>query len=156
MEATILLKNVTYTLPPVVTMRYQDPVGVGVGAAYTELLELPLFAVDIRKVSTFDSTDLTLPAYAIDLISVAISCGSDKFTAKILDKDDISLLRTIDEVYSVADISRSDDRAFLRYGVQNVDDVRDNKLYLHITNNGTAPTGPISLELKYTVQRVTP
>ena len=154
MEATILSKNVTFTLPPVITIRYQDPTGIGVGEQYTSLLELPLFALDPIKVYTFDSTDLTWKAYVIDLISAAISCSSDKFTAKLIDKNDIALIDTIDEVYSVADISKSDDRSFIRYSVQNFDDTMTNKLYLFIKNDGAVPTGPINLEIIYTPQKI--
>lgn len=155
MEATILSKNVTFTLPPVITVRYQDSVGIGVGESYTELLALPLFALNpSNQLSVSDSTDLTWKAYVIDLISASVSCSSDKFTAKLIDKNDIAFIDTIDEVYSVADISKSDDRSFIRYSVQNFDTVMTNKLYLHIKNDGAVATGPISFEIIYTPQKV--
>lgn len=153
MQAIILDKRATYTLPPVISMRFQDPVGVDASSAYTELLVLPLFTVNPNRVAISDSTDITWKAYSIEMISVAVSCSSEKYTAKILDSSDISLLNTIDEVYSVADISYADDRAFVRYSIQNYDNPTINQLYFYLKNDGINATGPISIEINFIPQK---
>ena len=153
-DAIIVEKIALFTLPPIIIMRYEDSTGLDAGAAYTEFLDLPLYSVDPSRVAHSDSTDITWNAFAINISSISASCDSDKFTIKLVDQNNFSLLDSLDEVYAGIDINQSENRILGTYIIQNQDSPQVNKLYLYVENNGGVPTGPISIEIIYTPQSV--
>jgi hypothetical protein len=144
--AEITRASLKYSANPVVTVRYVDSSGVGPGAQYAELLELPLLA----QAANFPS-DLTPTgsAYAIDLNAVGVSCLSNNYSFRVFSKNDMTQ-DTIDEVLVYTNINLSAEDVFPRFYIENNDEpISRSCLYVLIQNYGGMATGPISFELTY-------
>ena len=151
-QPTIVIdKVVTNSVPPYSIVRYEFTDGVDPGSDSTSLISLELFALTSNQASynTFPRTNLSAPAYTIELISFGISCLSTNYNFKFLNKDDISGIGTINEIaaYSAVNLSTSD--IFSRFFIRNRDVVLSINLYLYVDNKSIIATGPITIELIY-------
>ncbi len=139
--ATLVEVDVTYSAPPNIIATYEMTDSTG-------LIEitLPGLTIDEDSYHHIPNTDLNGVAYAIQLLSFAISCDSANFNVRVLDINDITRLSTINEVLSYNNVNLSYlDTNFLEFVIKNRDNPITNKLYLYLEN----ASGTITLVLTY-------
>ncbi len=148
--ATITNSKLTNSIPQQIIMEYECE---GIDQTSTaELIELTLLGPSRDSTSYHNIPDTTLrgESYAIKLQGLSVSCNSDDFDLRILNKNDISLLDTINEIISYESINKSIiDLDFYNFVILNRDTIRTNKLYLYVNNDSTTLIGAIRLQLQY-------
>lgn len=126
--------------------------GIGADTTITELIELELPNISLGNYSHRHIPNLTTngQAYALNLFGISISCDSTNLDFVVLNKNDISLLYTINEIIRYEGVNRAEsDQNFDGFIIRNRDNTLTNKLYLYLNNHATVPTGTIRLELIY-------
>lgn len=152
-ETTITSKNLTYGVPGVFIVDYTCP-GIEAGVDSTALLDLELPGIELQEKSyrytpVVPSLLNNGGSYVIELLTLNVSCSSANYTLRLLNKDDITLINTVNEVFRSAAITTlSYNNRFDNLFIANKDTPMDNKLYLYISNSGIA-TGDIYVELLY-------
>lgn len=139
--ANLIEVDVTYSAPPNIIATYE----MTDSTALIEI-ELPGLTIDEESYRHIPNTDLSGVAYAIQLLSFAISCSSTNFNVRVLDINDITRLDTINEVlsYNITTPSYLDTN-FQEFVIKNRDNPITNKLYLYLEN----VSGTITLVLTY-------
>ncbi len=148
--ATIQNSKLTRSIPQQIIIEYLCD---SVDTTSNELIELTLLGPsnDAASYHNIPDTSLRGESYAIRLQGFSISCNSTDFDVRILNKNDITLLDTINEVISYESINKSiNDLDFNDFIILNKDNSITNKLYLYINNDDTTETGTIRLQLQYT------
>ncbi len=150
-QATIIDSLATNTLPEYIIVQYQDIEGVQANSDSTALIEIELLGLYNTEPSYREAprTMLTGKSYAIDLAGITIACSSTNYGFRILNKNDITAINSVNEVVRYTGINLTTQDTFNRFIIRNRDDVVDNKLYLYISNLGAMDTGPITIELTY-------
>lgn len=148
--ASIIESVATNTVPQYVMVKYQETEEIGAGSDSTSLIIIDLPGLDNTSVSykTEPRKLLSGKSYVIDLASFSISCLSANYAVRVLNKNDITLLNTTNEILSYTGVNLSTSENFDRFIIRNSDEALDNKLYLFISNSGIA-TGIITIELTY-------
>lgn len=126
--------------------------GIEADTTSTELveLELPNMTLSNWGHRHIPNTTVNGEAYAINLTGIAFSCDSTNFDIIILNKNNILLLDTINEVIKYTETNKTEsDQSFDEFIIRNRDNNLINKLYLYIINRASIPTGTIRLELIY-------
>ena len=126
--------------------------GIGADTTSTELimLNLPARKRSQPKYRTIPNLSVDGVAYAIELNVFSISCSSRNFDVSILNKNDITLINTINEVARYTGINLSEsDQDFSRFVIRNRDNSLTNAIYIYLNNHDTIPTGNIRIELAY-------
>ncbi len=152
--ATIQDKVITNSIPNYIISRWEDTIGVLANSDSTSLItiELPGLATEESSyIHTPDKNFMTGFSYAIEIIVFNISCLSTNFNVRILNKNDITKLNTINEVANYTNINLSNiDTSFDRFIIRNRDDSLTNRLYLYVENEDLVNnTGTIQLEMIY-------
>jgi len=150
--ANIINSLSTNTLPPYTIIEYQDLDGVPGGADSTSLIEIELPALYTTEPSYRETprTLLTGKSYAIKLVGFSISCLSTSYNVRILNRNDITKINTLYEVYKTSSaINLHTNIPFYETIIRNRDIILDNKLYLYISNSALIDTGIITIELSY-------
>jgi len=127
--------------------------GIGADTTSSELIEFVLPSKTLERWSYRNTPNTTVSgeAYAINLVGISISCNSTNFDFNILNKNDITLLDTINEVVKYTGNNKlGSDQSLEDFIIRNRDDILTNKLYMFINNHDSIPTGTIRLELIYT------
>lgn len=141
----------TESVPPFVIAEYSSD-GIGADTTSTDLIliELPARSKLPATYRNVPNNTTTGEAYAVKLVGFSISCLSTNYDISILNKDDITLLNSINEVMKYTGLDRAEsDQSFDEFIIRNRDDSLVNNLYLYIDNHDVIPTGTISLELIY-------
>jgi len=144
MSAIVVNKEITYSAPPKIITTweitdYLDSTGI------TEIV-IPGLIADEDSYRRCPNKLLTGAAYAIQLLTFSISCSSTDFNVRLLNRNDITQLDTIFEVYSYSNINLSHlDQNFEEFVIRNRDTTLTNKLYLYTEN----ASGTITLTLTY-------
>jgi len=148
--ATHVNTIITNSLPQYVISEYSL---TGIGSDSTsELYEIELFApssssVNFRNVPNLLSNG---QSYAVQLCRGSVSCLSRDFNVSLLNKDDISLLNTINVVASYSNVNLVvRDQIYGYFIVRNRDTILTNSLYVFVENSDTIATGDIRLEIVY-------
>lgn len=152
--ATLKDREVTNSIPNYIISKWEDPVGVPANSDSTSLIiiELPGLALNETSYRQIPNKKfLTGVSYAIELIVFNISCLSTNYNIRILNKNDIAKLNTINEVAIYNNINLSNiDTTFDKFIIRNRDDSLINRLYLYVENNDIVNnTGTIQLEIVY-------
>jgi len=151
--ATLKDKIITNSMPQYTIAKWQDTEGVLSNTDSTSLivLELPGKSIDEPSYRQDPKKIVNGVSYVIELIVFNISCLSTNYNVRILNKNDITLLNTINEITVYSNINLSSiDSSFDRFIIRNRDDSLINRLYLYVENNDiNNDTGPINIEMVY-------
>ena len=141
MSATLKNAEVLYSAPPKIIATWEITDSTGLIE-----IELPGLSIDEMSYNNCPNESLTGKAYAIQLLTFSIDCSSTSFNARLLNKNDMTQLNTINEVLSYSNINLSHlDENFEEFVIRNRDTTLTNKLYLYIEN----ASGIITLTLTY-------
>jgi hypothetical protein len=152
--ATLVRIDEIYTLPPQIIGLWNCP-NVPSGTDSTSLVSIALNAPNalLEPYSPSMAKRLRGKAYAIDLRIFSVSSLSNNFAVHILDRDDISLLNTVNDIGVWDTINRSTSEVLESpFTIKNRDDVQTNQIYFYFDNgSGLVDTGLIEIELTYFV-----
>jgi hypothetical protein len=126
--------------------------GIGADTTSSDLIELKLRARKRSqpKYRTIPNLSIDGVTYAIELVVFSVSCNSRNFDISIINRDDITLVNTINEVVKYTGINLSEnDQDFSRFIIRNRDDELTNSVYVYLDNHDTISTGNIRIELAY-------
>jgi len=126
--------------------------GVGADSSSSELIELELPSMNLNRWGHRNIPNNTVngEAYAIKLAGLAFSCDSTNFTFIVLNKSDITLLDTTNEVIKYIEVDKTlSDQSFDEFIIRNRDNSLTNKLYIYINNPASISTGTIRIEFVY-------
>ena len=148
--AVVVSSKTCYLPPQVLIVEYSFP-GVGTSSTSSNLVELELPAPLNTDYLHMPVTNLTGQAYAIQLIGILASSNSTDLDLHLLNKNDISKIDTINQVFSMISLNKSSHQYDIGDPViMNCDDPMENKLYVYLNNNdGGNATGTVSLKLIY-------
>ena len=142
-QSTVAGKN----YPRATLCSYSDSTGVSASSTSAELIRLQIPGL------VDDTGTATLPGHSklMRLTSVASACDSTDYDIILLDKNDISALNTINEIYSYTGVNLSYiDVNLETFIVSNHDTTKTNELYLYIKNDDTTnATGTINFVLGF-------
>lgn len=152
--STIIKKEMIDPIYKKSIIKYESNESIGSTTDSTSLIELNIIGqvTDFLNYRQYPYTILEGKCSIFKLLNIKVSCDSDDYNIKILNKNDITKINTINEIISIDNIDKSFN-LILNPGciIKNKDDNQTNKIYLQINNLSSINTGIIKIELIYEI-----